>query len=130
MKTKVAVSAMFVILASMLLASTASAQYANPCESDIARFCGNISPGQGRIAECLGRNEAQLSPACRTRHLDKLAEALKKTSLACESNSAQYCGIERQKQGIELLSCLRLNMPSLSPECKSSLLEALDLLNY
>lgn len=104
-------------------------QYDNPCEGDIARFCSNLRPGSGSIAECLSQNEAQLSPGCKDMHLAKLAELLRQTQQVCESDSSKFCGAELQ-QGIELLRCLRLNKTGLSPDCRTKLFEALELMHY
>jgi len=104
-------------------------QYDNPCEGDIARFCSNLRPGSGIIAECLSQNEAQLSPGCKDMHLAKLAELLKQTKQACESDSSKFCGAELQ-QGIQLLRCLRINKTGLSPDCRTKLFEAFELMHY
>jgi len=35
------------------------------CAPDLKQFCPNVSPGGGRIAECLRENFERLSPACK-----------------------------------------------------------------
>jgi len=37
---------------------------ANSCEVDIKTFCSDVKPGEGRIAGCLNKNTATISPAC------------------------------------------------------------------
>ena len=121
------------LIACLVMLVTASGsfaqQYVNPCEGDIARFCSNLRPGGGNIADCLSQNEAQLSPECKDMHLEKLAEVIRQTQQVCESDVSQFCGAERQQPSIRLLGCLRMQV-SLSPECKTKLLEALQLLHY
>jgi hypothetical protein len=34
------------------------------CGGDVRTICGGVSPGGGRIVQCLATNAAQLSPAC------------------------------------------------------------------
>jgi len=34
------------------------------CASDIEKFCKDVEPGEGRIARCLEKYTADLSPAC------------------------------------------------------------------
>jgi hypothetical protein len=34
------------------------------CRYDVARFCSDVPPGQGRVARCLGRHRSDLSPVC------------------------------------------------------------------
>jgi hypothetical protein len=124
------VLSMIASLLMLVAASGAFAQYENPCEGDIARFCSNLAPGRGAIANCLSQNEAQLSPACKEMHLSKLADVLRQTQQVCEADSSKFCGAELQEQGIKLLNCLRINAPGLSPDCKKKLFEALELMHY
>jgi len=105
-------------------------QYGNPCKADIARFCSNLRPGSGIIADCLNQNEEQLSPGCRSVHLEKLAEVIRQTQQVCDADSSKFCGAELQEQGIPLMKCLRMNQPGLSPDCRTKLFEALELLHY
>jgi hypothetical protein len=35
------------------------------CKPDIQKFCAELHPGSGRIAQCLIANKERLSPACR-----------------------------------------------------------------
>ncbi len=42
-------------------------QLAAICVWDIERFCGDVSPGGGRIVSCLEKNRSDLSPNCKAR---------------------------------------------------------------
>ena len=35
------------------------------CRADFQRFCADVHPGSGQIAQCLLAHKEQLSPACR-----------------------------------------------------------------
>ena len=37
---------------------------ANECNADLDKYCANIRPGGGRLAECLERNEKKLTQRC------------------------------------------------------------------
>jgi hypothetical protein len=41
------------------------------CRYDIARYCSDVSPGRGRVAECLERHASDVSPTC----MDQLRKA-------------------------------------------------------
>ncbi len=106
----------------LLTASGAFAQDNNPCAADVVRFCSNIPPGKGRIANCLKQNEAQLSPGCKVTGLAGAGEALKEAQEACEDDIVMFCG-GVQPEGGRLLNCLKLNEPQLSSGCKEKLLK-------
>lgn len=38
---------------------------ANECDDDLDKFCANIAPGQGRLLDCLEKNEAKVSGRCK-----------------------------------------------------------------
>jgi hypothetical protein len=46
---------------------------ANECGDDLDKYCANIQPGQGRLLDCLGKNDAKVSKRCK--------QALKDTKL-------------------------------------------------
>jgi hypothetical protein len=109
-----------VCLIAVVTASPALAQDDKPCAGDIERFCGNIQPGMGRIADCLKQNEDQLSPECKQQHLSEV----------CADDSVRYCGKYLQPPGEGLLNCLKLNATSLSPACREKLFETLNMMQY
>ncbi len=37
---------------------------ANECNADLDKYCANIRPGGGRLAQCLERNEKKLTQRC------------------------------------------------------------------
>ena len=39
-------------------------QATEACGADIAKLCGKIQPGQGRVSACLAAQSASVSPAC------------------------------------------------------------------
>jgi hypothetical protein len=119
-----------VCLIAVVTASPALAQDDNPCAGDIERFCGNIQPGMGRIADCLKQNEDQLSPECKQQHLSEVADALRQTQESCADDSVRYCGKYLQPPGEGLLNCLKLNATSLSPACREKLFETLNMMQY
>ena len=45
----------------------------NECQYDLTKFCSDIKPGQGRLLQCIDKNDAKVSQRCK--------EALKSTGL-------------------------------------------------
>lgn len=40
-------------------------QMKDACEADVAKFCGDVKKGKGRIIKCLKKHEAELSAECK-----------------------------------------------------------------
>jgi hypothetical protein len=69
------VARIFAVVAALLLfaATDASAQQMRPgaravlqaCKPDIARFCSQVAPGQGRIKACMKEHIHELSEPCK-----------------------------------------------------------------
>ena len=38
---------------------------ANECEEDLGKYCENIQPGEGRLLECLDKNQKKVSKRCK-----------------------------------------------------------------
>jgi hypothetical protein len=38
---------------------------ANECRDDLKTYCADIQPGEGRLRDCLGKNEAKLNDRCK-----------------------------------------------------------------
>lgn len=45
------------------------AQGGGACAGDIAKFCKDLQPGGGRIANCLKEHQTELSPECQEKWL-------------------------------------------------------------
>jgi len=45
----------------------------NECRDDLTKFCSNIKPGEGRLLQCIEKNDAKVTKRCKT--------ALKETGL-------------------------------------------------
>lgn len=46
-------------------AITALAYVANECRDDLESFCAEVKVGEGRVLECMEKNEAKLSQRCK-----------------------------------------------------------------
>ncbi len=116
------VSVSLICAAILVIASVTFAQEGGPCAGDIAKFCGNVKPGEGRIAGCLTQNEAQISMACKM-HLAWVKDAVKKAHRVCEDDIMMYCVVVHPGEG-KVMQCLRANKSHLSSECRMKLFEA------
>ena len=123
------VACFIVCLVMLVTASGAFAQqYVNPCAGDIAKFCSNVQQGKGYVADCLSKNETQLSPKCRSMHLEDLAEVIRQARQACETDIMKFCSSEQMQAGGALMSCMWSWRGSLSPDCNTKFMEVLGLM--
>ncbi len=94
---------------------------ANPCADDFRKFCGDVTPGGGRLLACYEKQKDKLSPDCRA-----WAESAKSNAASLKSVCAreidQACNAERGDP-LALLNCLQKEYISLSPRCVEKLNE-------
>jgi len=103
-----------------LIAVTTSASAADrSCRADIEKYCADVSRGGGRVAECLRRHYAGLSPECKARG-QELHERAQEAHEACRSDIAKYCR-EIQPGTGRIVACLGEHGPDLSTDCKAAL---------
>jgi hypothetical protein len=63
-------SAIFDVADGIELAISKVRRAAEACGADMDKICGNVDPGEGRVAQCMVSNNSQLSPGCRTAFAD------------------------------------------------------------
>ena len=103
----------------------ATSTFAAPsCKDDVAKFCPQVHPGGGRIAQCLKQNEAQLSASCQER-IKLVAAQLKEVKEACADDLQQYCATVKPGGG-RIAQCLKQHQDKLSTECKSQIADILE----
>ena len=89
------------------------------CRADIEKYCADVSRGGGRVAECLHRHYAELSPECKARGQELRIRA-KETHEACRSDIAKYCR-EIQPGNGRIVACLGEHATDLSTGCHAAL---------
>ncbi len=66
LKHVLTIAAIFLLSISGAMAQMSpSAMAARACRPDIARLCGNVAPGQGRIKACMKAHIRELSDPCK-----------------------------------------------------------------
>jgi hypothetical protein len=38
----------------------------NECREDLTKFCADIKPGEGRLLKCIEKNDAKVTPRCKS----------------------------------------------------------------
>ncbi|MGE5256509.1 MAG: cysteine rich repeat-containing protein [Hyphomicrobiales bacterium] len=97
----------------------AEAQTKNPCAGDIAKYCKDVTPGGGRLVQCLKQHESELSAECKAGQ-EKAREKAKEAHEACADDVQKLCK-DVVPGGGRIVRCLKDNSKSLSPECRDKL---------
>lgn len=96
-------------------------KFGRSCQADRARLCAGIRPGGGRLLQCLGGHQGELSPSCQA-EMDWFAGAREKFSAvkrACAADAERLCQGVPPQAG-PLLECLQENEASLSSACNAA----------
>lgn len=104
---------------SLAWTSTASAQGA--CANDIAKFCKDVPPGEGRVARCLYENRDGVSDGCK-RQADKMITRALQVHTDCVDDAQQFCSEVQPGQG-RIAMCLNEHRDSLSEACRGHVKE-------
>jgi hypothetical protein len=68
-----------------------------PCAADVSKFCGSVSPGEGRVLLCMQAHDDQLSRACQfslyraSRNLDRVINRVERMADACWNDIEAQC---------------------------------------
>lgn len=102
------------------------------CGDDAIRLCGDVEPGQGRVARCLVEHESELTPDCKawtdqTRAaIDEAGDEirggmarLKSIHDACGADVEQFCADVPEGKG-RRVKCLEDNASKLSDPCRAA----------
>ncbi len=99
----------------------AYAEEQRPCAEEIARFCKDVKPGEGRLAKCLKAHEKELSAECREKFTE-LKRKYDEAQQACAEDVRKFCK-DIQPGGGRIAQCLEGHAAELSPACKEKLTE-------
>jgi len=93
-----------------------------PCAADAKKFCKDMQPGGGRIAQCMKQHEAELSQACKDHHKMMKAD-MDKVHQACKGDAEKLCK-DVKPGGGRVAHCLKEQQQQVSPGCKNTMQEA------
>lgn len=116
----VGVAALFALWA----AAPALAQIAGPCADELAKYCSGITPGGGRLKQCLEKHLSDVSPACRD-WLDEMRKKAEDLNRACFDEIAAFCNFDKPDQ-MRIVQCLQERYVNLRLECREKLREFTD----
>ena len=99
---------------------------AEGCKVELQKYCGNVTPGEGRILACLYAYGDKLSPKCEYAlydaavQLERAVAALSYVANECDEDLDRYCANVAPGEG-RLLDCLEKKEKQLTKRCKQAL---------
>lgn len=99
---------------------------ANGCKMEIEKYCGQVTPGEGRVLACLYAHEDKLSSKCEYAlydaavRLERAVAALSYVANECDEDLEKYCRSIAPGEG-RLLDCLEKHDKKVSGRCKQAL---------
>jgi hypothetical protein len=90
------------------------------CAADATKFCGNVTPGEGRLLVCMHAFDDQLSRSCQfalyraSRNLDRVLNRVERIADACWNDIEAQCG-----NADRIGQCVMEKASSLSPACQT-----------
>lgn len=121
---RVVISVAAVALVVLLVPAPAPAQIAGPCADDLAKYCSGITPGGGRVKQCLEKRLSDVSPSCRD-WLEEMRKKAEDLNRACFEEIAAYCNFDKPDQ-MRIVQCLNERYVNLRLECREKLREFTD----
>ena len=115
---------LLVCFVALVFVSGAFAQEGRPCAGDVAKFCGDVKSGEGRLIKCLKEKKDQLSPECKA-HVAKVKDKLKEVHKACEDDLTMFCAGVEPGEG-RIMKCMREHKAELSSKCKAGIAKGLE----
>src|SRR5512146_2917677 len=96
------------------------------CQTEISSFCKDVTPGEGRVLQCLSAHEDKLSSRCvyaladGSLQLQRLALALKYVASECKADVEKHCADIPVGDG-RIADCLKKNKATLDPKCTQAM---------
>jgi|SRR5208283_503866 len=106
----------FVLLCVSAGGRTYAAEQELPCAEEIAKFCKDVKPGEGRVLNVLNEHEKDLSVSCREK-LEESKKTLMEAQHACAGDVEKFCK-DVKPGGCRILTCLRGRTKELAFTCR------------
>ena len=99
---------------------------AKGCEKELASYCKDVTPGEGRILACLYAHSDKLTGQCEYAlydaavQLERFVAALSYVANECDADMDKFCAEVAVGEG-RLLNCLEENTEKVSARCNQAL---------
>ena len=96
------------------------------CKVELEKYCGNVTPGGGRVLACLYAHNDKLSSKCEYSlydaavQLERAVAALTYVANECDADLEKYCASIAPGEG-RLLECIEKHDKDVSKRCKQAI---------
>ena len=96
------------------------------CDTDLKKYCSQVTPGEGRLVLCMMAHEDKISDQCFGAMFDAadgiefFVSDLKRAADVCESDIEKLCDKVEPGKG-QIAQCLVDNKAKVSPDCGAEL---------
>jgi hypothetical protein len=103
-------------------------QVLDGCNTELARFCAEVTPGEGRLLACLYAHGDKLSGQCdyalynAAVRLERAIDAITYVASECRAELETHCAEVEVGEG-RVAQCLKDHASELSPGCAQALTE-------
>ena len=124
----IALAILPMLVANAVAADNLIETVANGCKVELEKYCGQVTPGQGRILACLFAHGDKLSAKCEFAlydaavQLERAVAALGYVANECDADLDKFCGSVEAGEG-RLLDCLEKHDKQVSERCKQAIKE-------
>lgn len=102
-------------------AGAVSALDPGPCAEDLKEYCSGITPGGGRLIQCLNEHSEELSSSCEN-WIERIKEKSQELNEACFEEIVHFCNFE-EPDLVRIVSCLQERYVNLTLACRQKLRE-------
>jgi hypothetical protein len=99
----------------------AEAQFTGPCADTVNKYCKDVTPGGGRIIQCLNDHRDAQSLKCRD-WIEAQTRSMNELNTVCAKEIVTFCNFD-YVDNVRIYRCLANNYAGLSFECKDKVRE-------
>jgi hypothetical protein len=103
-------------------ADALAAKLLDSCDADLKKFCGQVTPGDGRLVFCMMAHEDKISDQCfgamfdAADRIELVVSDLKRAADLCDRDIEKLCGTVDLGEG-RIAQCLIDNKAKVSADC-------------
>ncbi len=124
-KRKICLAALAAFFLSLLpTVPTAQTQFAGPCADIVKKYCSGVTPGGGRVKQCLEKHLDEASLPCKD-WLATMRVKAEDMNRACFDEISAFCNFDNPDQ-MRIVRCLEERYVNLRTDCREKLREFTD----